>query len=112
MSWKFWLILVSNSISCLLDHLNDMSRILDEDIDALVLKLEKVSPALAELIAPSVQDVTMVLQYAKVTGVSATVYFHPLMLGNHHIHLKGGIRFEVVRKNKRADVLAAGGQYV
>ena len=34
------------------------------------------------------------------------------MLGNHHVHFKDGFRFEVVRRSKHIDVLAAGGQYV
>jgi eukaryotic translation initiation factor 2-alpha kinase 4 len=89
-----------------------LQRILVDDIDAFMSKIEKVSPVLSELIDPSAQELKRILQYAKLMGVSKTFHFHPLMLGSHHVHFKDGFRFEVVRRSKRIDVLAAGGQYV
>jgi len=87
-------------------------RILVDDIDTFMSKFEKVSPVLSELISPSAQELKRILQYAKLMGVSKSFHFHPLMLGSHHVHFKDGFRFEVVRRSKRIDVLATGGQYV
>jgi eukaryotic translation initiation factor 2-alpha kinase 4 len=84
----------------------------DEDIDGFVSRLEKISPALAALIQPAIEEVKQTIQYANTAGVSRTIFFHPLMLGNHHNHFKDGVLVEVVRKSKRTDVLAAGGRFV
>ncbi|KAJ7650439.1 kinase-like domain-containing protein [Roridomyces roridus] len=83
----------------------------DEDIDALMVKLEKVSLSLTNLLRPIVEEVKETIQYAILTGVARPILFYPLMLGSHHTHFKNGILVEVVRKNKRTDVLAAGGRY-
>ncbi|KAJ7668466.1 kinase-like domain-containing protein [Mycena polygramma] len=83
----------------------------DDDMDELLTKLDKVSPALTTLLRPIVDEVKETIQYANLTGVARPISFHPLMLGNHHSHFKDGVLIEVVRKNKRADVLAAGGRY-
>ncbi|KAJ7760657.1 kinase-like domain-containing protein [Mycena maculata] len=83
----------------------------DEDIDALITKLDKVSPSLTSLLRPIVEEVKETIQYAVLTGVARPISFRPLMLGNHHTHFKDGVLVEVVRKNKRTDVLAAGGRY-
>ncbi|KAJ7121645.1 hypothetical protein C8R44DRAFT_622641 [Mycena epipterygia] len=83
----------------------------DEDIDMLLTKLDKVSPSLTALLRPVVEEIKETIQYAVLTGVARPIYFHPLMLGNHHAHFKDGVLVEVVRKNKRTDVLAAGGRY-
>jgi len=73
-------------------------------------RLEKVSPALVTLIQPAVGEVKQTVQYANAAGVIRTIFFHPIMLGSHHSHFKDGILVEVVRRNKRQDVLAAGGR--
>ncbi|KAJ7163895.1 kinase-like domain-containing protein [Mycena crocata] len=83
----------------------------DEDIDALLTRLDKVSPSLTNLLRPVVEEIKETIQYAVLTGVTRPISFHPLMLGNHHAHFKDGVLIEVVRKNKRTDVLAAGGRY-
>ncbi|KAF5376991.1 hypothetical protein D9615_007308 [Tricholomella constricta] len=83
----------------------------DEDIDAFMSRLERLSPALVGLIAPYAQEVKKTVEYAKATKVSRPILFHPLMLGHHHTHFRFGIMIEVVRKNRRSDVLAAGGRY-
>ncbi|KAJ7702683.1 kinase-like domain-containing protein [Mycena rosella] len=83
----------------------------DEDIDALLTKLDKVSPSLTALLRPVVDEIKETIQYAILTGVARPISFHPLMLGNHHAHFKDGVLIEVVRKNKRMDILAAGGRY-
>ncbi|KAJ6607583.1 kinase-like domain-containing protein [Mycena sp. CBHHK59/15] len=83
----------------------------DEDVDAPFSKLEKVSPTFAALLRPVADEVKKTIQYAVFAGVSRPILFHPLMLGSHHAHFKDGVLVEVVRKNKRMDVLAAGGRY-
>ncbi|KAL9715583.1 eukaryotic translation initiation factor 2-alpha kinase [Leucoagaricus gongylophorus] len=60
---------------------------------------------------PLVAEIQETLQLAGSTGASMPVYFHPLMLGSHQSLFKGGVIFEVVKKNKKLDVLAAGGRY-
>lgn len=89
-----------------------LKKISDEDLDALITKLDKVSPSLTNLLRPIVEEIKETIQYAVLTGVTRPISFRPLMLGNHHIHFKNGILVEVVRKNKRMDVLAVGGRYV
>ncbi|KDQ25175.1 hypothetical protein PLEOSDRAFT_1066383 [Pleurotus ostreatus PC15] len=83
----------------------------ETDIDALLAKIEKLSPQLFALIQPAVEQVKSTVQCAIATGVSRPIFFHPLMLGAHHTHFKNGVLVEVVRKSKRTDVLAAGGRY-
>ncbi|KAJ7186042.1 hypothetical protein C8R46DRAFT_937688 [Mycena filopes] len=83
----------------------------DEDIEAFLTRLDKVSPSLTALLRPVVEEVKETISYAVLTGVARPISFRPLMLGNHHAHFKNGVLVEVVRKNKRTDVLAAGGRY-
>lgn len=59
---------------------------------------------------PAVEEIKQTIQHAIYAGVLRPISFHPLMLGSHHTHFKGGVLVEVVRKNKRMDVLAAGGR--
>jgi eukaryotic translation initiation factor 2-alpha kinase 4 len=80
-------------------------------VDELLYRLEKISPNLLVLIAPFVEEVKQTVQYASIAGFTRPLLFRPLMLGSHHEHFKNGVRFEVVRRNKRVDVLAAGGRY-
>ncbi|KAJ6576175.1 hypothetical protein DFH09DRAFT_1454036, partial [Mycena vulgaris] len=83
----------------------------EEDIDVFLTKLDKVSPSLTALLRPVAEEVKETIQYAVLTGVARPISIRPLMLGNHHAHFKDGVLVEVVRKNKRMDVLAAGGRY-
>lgn len=109
MSWNFWLRQVG-FVFCLFLLCTD--KFADEDIDAFISRLEKMSPALVTLIEPAVEEVKRTARYANAAGVSRAIYFHPLMLGSHHSHFKDGILVEVVRRGKRQDVLAAGGRSV
>lgn len=84
----------------------------DEDIDGFISRLEKLSPALVVLLQRAVDELKSTIQYANAAGVTRQILFHPLMLGSHHSHFKNGILIEVVRRNKRMDVLAAGGRCV
>jgi eukaryotic translation initiation factor 2-alpha kinase 4 len=89
-----------------------MMQITDDDVDELLARLEKMSPNLATLISPAVDEIKQVIQYASFAGFDRPILFHPLMLGSHHALFKDGIRFEVVRRSKRLDILAAGGRYL
>ena len=81
-----------------------------KDIDEVMSRLEKISPGLAALISPAISEISNTIQFAQSAGVTRPIYFHPLMLGTHHTHFKEGVLVEVVRRNKHADVLAAGGR--
>lgn len=59
---------------------------------------------------PLVAEIQETLQLAGSAGASMPVHFHPLMLGSHQSLFKGGVVFEVVKKNKKLDILAAGGR--
>ncbi|KAF8345771.1 kinase-like domain-containing protein [Amanita rubescens] len=83
----------------------------DDEIDNLLARLEKVSPAFVGLIQPFVDEVKHTIQYSVSTGVTRQIYFHPLMLGNHLQLFKDGVIVDVVRKNKATDILASGGRY-
>ncbi|KAG2126151.1 kinase-like domain-containing protein [Suillus cothurnatus] len=84
---------------------------IDEDIDTLLSKLEKVSPTLVTVMKPAVEEIKQTIQFATSAGFSAPVFFHPFMWGAHHMHFKEGVRIEVVRRTRRLDVLAAAGRY-
>jgi translation initiation factor 2-alpha kinase 4 len=84
---------------------------IDDDIDALVSRLEKVSPTFLSLISSAIVEIKRTIEYATTAGFTNTIFFHPLMWGQHHMHFKDSVRIEVVRRTKRLDVLAAAGRY-
>ncbi|EKM74744.1 hypothetical protein AGABI1DRAFT_109872 [Agaricus bisporus var. burnettii JB137-S8] len=92
------------------DELEILSEV-DSDIDNVLSRLEKISSPLATLIRPAVAEIQNTLRFAASAGLSRQVFFHPLMLGSHQSLFKDGVIFEVVKRNKRMDVLAAGGRY-
>lgn len=77
-----------------------------------VARLEKVSLPLLTLILPSLDEIKQAIRYVALAGVSRPIFLHPLMISNHNAYFKDGVCFEVVRRNKRGDVLAAGGRLV
>ncbi|KAH8096907.1 hypothetical protein BXZ70DRAFT_945142 [Cristinia sonorae] len=84
----------------------------DEDVGAIVSKLEKVSPHLLALLDGAIRDIRTAIQLAVASGVTRPIYFYPLfMLFNPTTYFKDGVCFEVVRRSKRNDVLAVGGRY-
>ncbi|KAF8483387.1 hypothetical protein DFH94DRAFT_307281 [Russula ochroleuca] len=83
----------------------------DEDLVTFVARLEKVSLPLLTLILPSLDEIKQAIRYVALAGVSRPIFLHPLMISNHNAYFKDGVCFEVVRRNKRGDVLAAGGRY-
>ncbi|KAI0029609.1 kinase-like domain-containing protein [Vararia minispora EC-137] len=83
---------------------------LDDDIEGLLARLERIAPTLREAIQPYVVQIQQVIHFASLT-VSRPLYFHPLMIGAHTAYFKEGVCFEVVRRNKRSDILGVGGRY-
>ncbi len=82
----------------------------DEDIDSLIARLEKISPPLVTLMAHALGEIKKTIQYTTLAGVARPILFHPLMISGHNTYFKGGVCFEVVRRSKRSDILAAGGR--
>ncbi|TFK38831.1 hypothetical protein BDQ12DRAFT_605427 [Crucibulum laeve] len=109
-SQKRALLLKKGLLRSTTDELEILSET-DEDIENVLARLEKVSPMLVTLMQPAINEIKSTIQYAALAGVTRTIFFHPLMLGSHHAHFNDGVLVEVVRRNKRMDVLAAGGRY-
>lgn len=84
----------------------------DEDVDAVMAKLERLSPTFFALVNPAANEVKKAIEFAVTARLTTPVYFHPLMWGQHHAHFTGGIRIEVVRRTRRQDILAAAGRCV
>jgi hypothetical protein len=82
----------------------------DEDLVTLVARLEKASPPLSTLLSPILDEIKQAIQYVALSGVTRPIVLHPLMISNHNAYFKNGVCFEVVRRNKRGDILAAGGR--
>jgi eukaryotic translation initiation factor 2-alpha kinase 4 len=82
----------------------------DGDITTLVARLEKVAPSLVALMSSVLVEVKTAIQYVALAGVTRPIFFHPLMISSHNAYFKDGICFEVVRRSKRGDILAAGGR--
>lgn len=98
----------------LLRSMADDLEVLSEtygDVDSVVTKLEKASSSVLIQLTPAIQEVKKVLEYTGSLGVTRRIHFRPLMLGNHNSQFKGGVCFEVTKRNKRTDILAAGGRY-
>ena len=60
--------------------------------------------------AHSLGEIKKTIQHTTLAGVARPILFHPLMISSHNAYFKGGVCFEVVRRNKRGDILAAGGR--
>ena len=82
----------------------------DDDIDGLMARLERVAPTLMPVLAPYVRDIKSTISYAAASGVTRPILFNPLMTSNWLQYFKDGVCFQVVRRNKRSDILAAGGR--
>lgn len=95
-------------------HIVDELEILsetDENMDALLGRLEKIAPTLVQLLTPYVQEIQNTIRFANAAGVSRPILFNPLMMSNRNPYFKDGVCFEVVRRTKHSDILAAGGRY-
>ncbi|KAK0199520.1 kinase-like domain-containing protein [Desarmillaria ectypa] len=82
-----------------------------EDLEPLLMRLDKLSSPLLEMIRPAIEEIKTVVKTASLAGVSRPIKFYPLMVGNHLKDFKHGILVEVVRRSKRIELLAAGGRY-
>jgi hypothetical protein len=59
---------------------------------------------------PVLGEMKKAIQYVALAGVTRPIFFHPLMISSHNDYFKDGVCFEVVRRSKRGDILAAGGR--
>lgn len=111
-SWaqKRSMLLKKGLLRSTVDELEVLSDI-DEDIDSLIARLEKISLPLVTLMAHALGEIKKTVQYTALAGVARPISFHPLMISSHNTYFKSGVCFEVVRRNKRSDILAAGGRY-
>lgn len=82
----------------------------DEDPATLVARLEKASPALSASLSPYLDEIKQATRYVALAGVTRPIFLHPLMISSHNAYFKDGVCFEVVRRSKRSDILAAGGR--
>ncbi|KAL1666492.1 hypothetical protein GGF50DRAFT_113198 [Schizophyllum commune] len=98
---------ISSSVIQELDLLVDP----EEDIDEWISKLEKTSPFLLGSIRSALDEVKKTLQFAAATGIKRPILFRPLMLNQFARTFEGGVVIQVVRRNKRQDVLAMAGRY-
>ncbi|KAG6834919.1 hypothetical protein H0H93_006386 [Arthromyces matolae] len=94
-----------------LELLSETGMFMHDDVDNLMSRVERLSPALVGLMEPYVQEVKKTIEFARATKVSRSIFFRPLMLSSHNAYFKNGVLVEVVRKNRHSDVLASGGRY-
>lgn len=85
---------------------------IDEDIDGLLIKLEKVSPSLLAIMRPAVEEIKQCIHFATSAGFNAPIYLRPLMWATHHAYFNDGLRLEVLRRTRRQDILAVAGRLV
>ncbi|TFY77050.1 hypothetical protein EWM64_g6962 [Hericium alpestre] len=111
-SWaqKRQMLLKKGLLRSLVDELEIMEDT-DEDCDALVTRLEKISPHFSGIILPYVEDIKKTIQFATIAGATRAIFLHPLMMMDRRGFFKDGPCFEVVGRNKRSDVLAVAGRY-
>lgn len=86
----------------------------DADVDELLVRLERVSPSMVISIYQAAQEIKNTMQFAAATGVTRTIYFHPLFMMRNPTNFFDGLCFEVVKRQqpqKRSDTLAIGGRY-
>ncbi|KAL6299472.1 kinase-like domain-containing protein [Sparassis latifolia] len=94
----------------IVDELEVLTEI-DEDLDSLVGRMEKVSPSLVALLDPHVREIKTTIEFAIASGVTRPILFNPLMMSNRSSYFRDGVCFEVAKRNKQSDILAAGGRY-
>ncbi|KAF5320234.1 hypothetical protein D9611_011377 [Ephemerocybe angulata] len=83
----------------------------EDDVEEVVIKLEKLSSSLLPLIRSALAELKGTIQHAGWAGVDRPIIVHPLMLGSVHSNFRDGMILEVVHKAKPRDVLAVGGRY-
>ncbi|EKM52933.1 uncharacterized protein PHACADRAFT_259100 [Phanerochaete carnosa HHB-10118-sp] len=87
----------------------------DADVDELLSRLERVSPQMVIGIYQAAQEIKSTMHCATATGVTRTIYFHPLFMMRSPTNFFDGLCFEVVKRQqpqqKRSDTLAIGGRY-
>ena len=63
------------------------------------------------LLDPYIKDIRYTIQFAEALGVVRPIPIDPLLLGHRNPYFANGVCFLAIRKNKRTDILAAGGRY-
>ena len=86
--------------------------LIDEDFPTFLFRLDKLSSYLRKEIHGAIEEMRTTVEHAILSGVTRSIYVTPLMLGSRHEYFKDGVCFEVCRRNKRYDLLAAGGRFV
>ena len=79
-------------------------------MDAFVERLDKSSPLMRTLLDPYIKDIRSTIYFTQISGVTRPIQIDPLLLGHRNAYFANGVCFMAVRKNKRTDVLAAGGR--
>lgn len=87
------------------------SNDLDEDLEHVLLRLDKLSSPLLEMLRPVIDEMKNTVKLASIAGASRPVKFFPLMLGPHLKDFKDGVLIEVAKRSHRIDLLAVGGRY-
>lgn len=83
----------------------------DEDVDAIISKLERTSPQSLPLLQNAIEEVKSTINFANASGVTRPIFFHPLfMMNSPSPYFKDGVCFEVARRTIRSDILALGGR--
>lgn len=76
----------------------------------MMLRLERYIPTLFNVISPYMNEIKKTMELAALSRPSIEIHIRPLMIGRRHDLYKNGICFEVVKKNKKNDILATGGR--
>ena len=83
---------------------------LDDDLPTFLFHIGKLSTSLRREFHSAIDDMRATVELAILSGVMRPIYVTPLMLGSRHEYFKNGVCFEVCKRNKRHDLLAAGGR--
>lgn len=84
---------------------------IDDWVDTILQKVERVSRPLANLIRPAVKEIADTFDKLDLLGFPSrqSVLLHPLLLGSSSLYSEG-VCFEVVRPGRRSEPLASGGR--
>jgi len=72
--------------------------------------VRKASLTLHSTLSPLVDEIRQTIRYALMLGVSRPIKFRPLMDSKNF--QDSGVWFQIVKRSKRAELIAAGGRSV
>jgi hypothetical protein len=87
-----------------------MQQSIVDDLELLMANVNRVSPTLHSTLSSFVDEIRQTIRYAKMIGVSRTIKFRPFM-DSKNFH-DPGVWFQIVKRSKRAELIAAGGRSV